>query len=52
MIADTVELTIRQGTAPGAYPLFVGVYRYPSLERLIVPGSSDNILALGTLTVR
>ena len=52
VIADTVELTIPPGTTAGAYPLSIGVYRYPSLERLTVPGSPDNILALGTLLVR
>ncbi len=52
VVVDTVGLSVPAEAAPGAYPLRVGVYRYPSLARLPVPGTAENVIELPPLIVR
>jgi len=54
VVVDTVGLLVLvpAEAAPGAYPLRVGVYRYPSLARLPVPGTAENVIELPPLIVR
>lgn len=52
VIIDEVPLALPAESGPGAYPLQIGVYRYPSLERLPIPAGIDDILEIGALQVR
>lgn len=52
VVIDEVELSLPAESGPGAYPVRVGVYRYPSLERLPVPAGIDDVLEIGHLIVR
>jgi hypothetical protein len=51
IIADGFRLLLPADLAPGAYSLQVGVYRWPSLERLPVPGWRDNVIVLKPVAV-
>lgn len=51
VVVDEVPLTIPAELAPGDYPIRVGVYRYPSLERLPVPAGVDDIVEVGMVRV-
>jgi hypothetical protein len=39
------------GMAPGDYPIHVGIYTWPDLARLTVPGSTNNAIQIRSLTV-
>lgn len=52
VIVDAVDLSIPADVPPGLYPLRIGVYRYPSLERLTVPDGTDNAVDALVLDVR
>jgi 4-amino-4-deoxy-L-arabinose transferase-like glycosyltransferase len=45
-IHERFTLAIPPGLPPGDYPLRLGIYTWPSLTRLTVPGSADNVVAL------
>jgi hypothetical protein len=51
----SVSLQLPADLPPGDYRLLVGMYRWPSLERLPVlsdvPGAQDNVIELGTVRV-
>jgi hypothetical protein len=51
VVIDHYRLAIPAGAAPGQYVLRVGVYTWPSLERLAVPGHGDNLIELLPVTV-
>lgn len=56
VVPDGFAITIPREATPGEYPLAVGWYEYPSLERLPLISAdvplSDNRVVIGTLTVR
>ncbi len=52
VVVDEVVLALPAESGPGAYPVLVGVYRYPSLERLPAPGGVDDMLEIGQLIER
>ena len=55
VVPDGFAITIPREALPGEYPLAVGWYAYPSLERLPLiladESSSDNRAVIGRLTV-
>jgi hypothetical protein len=55
VVADSFAMTIPEAAAPGEYPLAVGWYQYPSLERLAVLAAAqalpDNRVVIGTVQV-
>jgi sortase (surface protein transpeptidase) len=51
VIVDRVILDLPAGNATDRYQLRAGVYQYPSLQRLRVPGTADNSVLLGPITV-
>ena len=50
VIVDQVVLDVPAGDAEDHYQLRAGVYLYPSLQRLHVPGGSDDSVSLGEVT--
>lgn len=46
VIRERFTLAIPPDLPAGDYPLRLGVYTWPSLTRLTVPGSADNVVAL------
>jgi hypothetical protein len=46
---DTKTLTMPD--KPDTYALYVGIYDNATMERLAIPGSSDNLARIGTITV-
>lgn len=55
VVPDRFAVVIPGDAAPGTYPLVVGWYRYPSLNRLALEASDqslgDNRAVVGTLTI-
>jgi len=55
VVPDRFAVIIPADAAPGTYPLVVGWYRYPSLERLTLESADrslgDNRAVVGTLTI-
>ena len=55
VVADSFAVTVPAGTPPGEYPLAVGWYQYPSLERLPLEDADqalpDNRVVIATVRV-
>jgi len=54
VVAYNLTLALPASAAPGTYTVQIGLYRWPSLERLPISGAEnvkDNVLQLGTLIV-
>ncbi len=51
VVVDRYALRVPDDTAPGQYALRAGVYTWPDLTRLNVPGHSDDVIELGPMDV-
>ncbi len=51
IVVDRYVLDVPADAAPGEYALQVGVYTWPDLVRLDVPGHPDNVVELGLVDV-
>jgi hypothetical protein len=55
LVPDSFAVTLPADAPPGEYPLVIGWYRYPSLERLPLEGAdqalADNRAVIGSVTV-
>ncbi len=54
LIVDRHELLLPEGTPPGSYKIFTGMYEYETVRNLTIleGGRPDNRLLLGTIEVR
>jgi 4-amino-4-deoxy-L-arabinose transferase-like glycosyltransferase len=46
IIRENYTLALPAHLEPGEYQLWLGIYRWPELERLAVPGNPDNVVIL------
>jgi len=51
VVADHYALHVPDDMAPGRYMLRAGVYTWPDLTRLDVPGPPDDIIELGPVDI-
>lgn len=51
VIVERYTLHVPQETAPGQYAVRAGVYTWPDMARLDVPGQPDDVIELGTVHV-
>ena len=51
VVRESYEMDIPDDASPGEYQLWVGIYTWPSLSRLSVPDSSDNVVILPSVRV-
>jgi hypothetical protein len=51
VVVETYGLLVPEDAALGSYALRAGIYTWPDLDRLAVPGHADDIVELGTVEV-
>ncbi|MBL8058561.1 MAG: hypothetical protein JNK29_17790, partial [Anaerolineales bacterium] len=51
VIVETIALAVPADAPPGGGRLQLGVYTWPSLTRLPIPGHADDVLVLPAVTI-
>lgn len=51
IIVEGYRLPLPAGLPPGNYSLWLGIYRWPELERLSVPNSPEQVIMLPTIQI-